>query len=296
MFRRPVFYDDLLNGRIPDALLVAMFAVACRFLPDDKCNRLFGPTCAPWEHFSELAHRKSREDMVREQNMPVTLNSVRAACLLALYEYTSSPSRQAWILVGNAMRLAIMAQLHQVDCAYYAEGLSPGDREERRFVWWTIWRLDCTINVATVTPFGIDSQMIGTALVSTTIAGFTAGLIKANNNNVPEVDPIRSWLSIQGPQIYDTGDGFNTHLFAVSLLRAVSECHQRLSTKPNPEDIKRITSLDEIFTAVELIFPCSFFAPAKSPIEDFHTHRLRLETIIMLNTWVHLPTPLSYGC
>lgn len=132
MFRRPVFYDDLLNGRIPDALLVAMFAVACRFLPDDKCNRLFGPTCAPWEHFSELAHRKSREDMVREQNMPVTLNSVRAACLLALYEYTSSPSRQAWILVGNAMRLAIMAQLHQVDCAYYAEGLSPGDRSSDR--------------------------------------------------------------------------------------------------------------------------------------------------------------------
>ncbi|PLB39303.1 fungal specific transcription factor domain-containing protein [Aspergillus candidus] len=284
MFRRPALYHGLLNSHVPDDLLVAMFAIACRFLPPEKCSLFFGHATAPWEQFSRLAHQKSRENADKEGNRPVTLDAVKTACLLALYEYTSTPSRQAWVLVGNAMRLALMAQLHQVDCANGPDNLSAAEKEERRFVWWTIWRLDCTINVTTVTPFSIDPRLIGTALVSTTIPDFTAGVVDATRNKISEMDPVRSWTSVQGPQVQDTGDGFNTHLFAVSLLRAVSECHQRLNTRVNAEDIQYISSLEEIFTALDVIFPGSFFAPAKSPTEESHTHRLRLETIIMLNT------------
>lgn len=289
MFRKPVFYRELMDNLIPSSLLIAMFAAACRFLSADKSHRLFGSDSAPGDQFFKLANQRFREDMDEQKNSSVTLNTVKTSCLLALYEFTSQPSRQAWILVGNAMRLALMAQLHQVDSRNNtpAENLSPAEKEERRFVWWTIWRLDCTINVTAVTPFGIDCQLIGTALVTTTVANFTAGNVEVvGTSDIPEMDPIKSWSSTRGPKLHDAGDGFNTHLFAVSLLRAVSECHQRFNTRDNPEEIRRIEDLDIIFEALHLILPQDFFTRMKSPIEDFDTHRLRLETIIMINTFV----------
>ncbi|OQE46552.1 hypothetical protein PENCOP_c001G04889 [Penicillium coprophilum] len=289
MFRKTLFYDELSVNMIPPALLLSMFAVSSRFA-GISCYTESSSSDQPQEYF-DAAYKEFRQEM--DRNRPVELNDVKTACLLALYDYTSAPSRRAWLLVRDAMSLALAARLHEVDSVDSLIEFSDPEKEERRFVWWTIWKLDSTVNVSTVTPFGIDCRMIGTALVSTTVQNFTADTLGPIVPVIPEMDPVKSWTSILAPNLQDTGDGFNTHLFAVSLLRAVSECQQRLNAKLCPEEIARADTLNRILSSLHLILPDSFFSPTKRLMEQEHAHRLRLETNIMLNTArliLHEPT------
>lgn len=291
LFRKPVFYADLIANNIPDMLLAATFAVSSRFLPTRQIGKLFGDSCKPWDNFSRIAQEKYQEEI--QKNDPVTLTLIKTACLLTLYENTKAPSRQGWLLVNSAVRLALMAQLHQIDTRDYPanDEVSAAEKEEWRFVWWTVWKLDCTLNVTACAPFGINDQMIGTGLVSTTIEDFTRNIVYTTNFPLmpAEMDPLKFWTSSPlGPQICDAGDGFNTHLFATSLLRAVSECQQRLDIKSTMEDIKRIAALDDILSSMHLILPDWFLDASRRDMESVHCHRTRLEIIIMLNTYVFL--------
>ncbi|KAJ5452825.1 Transcription factor [Penicillium cf. griseofulvum] len=290
MFRKSLFYDDLSANMIPPALLLSMFAVSSRFA-GTSCYADSGSSTQPQEYF-DAAYKGFRQEM--DRNRPVELNDVKAACLLALFDYTSAPSRRAWLLVRDAMSLALAARLHEIDSLDSLLDFSDPEKEERRFVWWTVWKVDCTVNVSTVTPFGIDCRMIGTALVSTTVQNFTANALGPIVPVIPEMDPVKSWSSILGPNLQDTGDGFNTHLYAVSLLRAVSECQQRLNAKLCPEEISRADTLNRILSSLHLILPDYFFSPTKRLMEQEHAHRLRLETNIMLNTFVYFSLDLLY--
>lgn len=278
MFRKTLFYNQLAANLIPSALLYSMFAVSSRFA-GTSCHAANQP-----EDYFNTAYKRFRQEV--DRNCPVELNDVKTACLLALYDYTSAPTRRAWLLVRDAMSLALAARLHEVDSLDSLGEFSDSEKEERRFVWWTVWKLDCTVNVATVTPFGIDCRMIGTALVSTTVENFTADVLGPIVPVIPEMDPVKSWSSIVAPNLQDTGDGFNTHIYAVSLLRAVSECQQRLNAKLCPEEIARADSLNRILSSLHLVLPECFFSPTKRLMEEEHVHRLRLETNIMLNTYV----------
>ncbi|KAJ5383897.1 Transcription factor [Penicillium concentricum] len=257
MFRKALFYDELSANMIPPALLYSMFAVSSRFA-GTSCYTDSGSPTQPQEYF-DAAYKGFRQEM--DRNRPVELNDVKTACLLALYDYTSAPSRRAWLLVRDAMSLALAARLHEIDSLDSLHEFSDAEKEERRFVWWTIWKLDSTVNVSTVTPFGIDCRMIGTALVSTTVQNFTANALGPIIPVIPEMDPVKSWSSILAPNLQDTGDGFNTHLYAVSLLRAVSECQQRLNAKLCPEEIGRADTLNRILSSLHLILPDCFFSP-----------------------------------
>jgi hypothetical protein len=89
------------------------------------------------------------------------------------------------VLVGNAVRLALVACLYQVNCEESLASLSDAEQEEWRFVWWIVFKLDCSVNVASVTPFGIDTDTIATALVSTTVENFTAGRAAPSSKFLP---------------------------------------------------------------------------------------------------------------
>lgn len=98
------------------------------------------------------------------------------------------------------------------------------------------------------------------------------------------MDPGKPWTSVLELHLHDTADGLNTHLLAAALLRAVSQCQQRLNANPGPGDIGRVAAFYNIFSSLHLALPPWFFNPNKRSREQFHAHRLRLETIIMLDT------------
>ncbi|OBT98323.2 hypothetical protein VE01_03177 [Pseudogymnoascus verrucosus] len=282
MFRKPMFHQRFHENQIPESLLNAMFAMSSRFVPTSDVFRVFGKFSTPWENFAKLAHQQSHNRL--EENSAICLDDIKTACLLAIHEYTNYPGRKAWMYVGNAVRLSLASRLHQIDIKGNSCGLSDADREEWRFVWWAIWKLDSTINVTAVMPFGIDCHTIGSALVSTTVADFTNGITKQSTGTLLDTDSAKSWRAVREMQSLDPGDGFNIHLLAVSLLRGVSQCQQRLYANSTPEEIARMMALRNTFSCMRLALPAWYFNAAKRPSEQFHSHRHRLETIIMFHT------------
>jgi hypothetical protein len=282
MFRKPTFEQGFRDSRIPESLLSAMFAVSARFVPEADMIQHFGQVSTPWEKFAEVSHRQSRDQ--HNGNGPICLDDIKTAALLAIYEYTTYPGRKAWMYVGNVTRLALCARLHQIDSQRVLTSLSNTEREEWRFVWWVIWKLDSTINVAAFSPFGIDCQSIGTAMVSTTVADFTNGIVNPSTNTLLETDPVKSWKSIRETLAIDPGDGFNVHLVTTMLLRAVSQCQQRLDANCTNEEIQRLMALRNTFSCMRLALPGCYFDGSKGPGEGFYAHRHRLETIVMFYT------------
>jgi hypothetical protein len=282
MFRKPMFHQRFHENQIPESLLNAMFAMSSRFVPTSDVFRVFGKFSTPWENFAKLAHQQSHDRL--EENIAICLDDIKTACLLAIHEYTNYPGRKAWMYVGNAVRLSLASRLHQIDIKGNSCGLSDADREEWRFVWWAIWKLDSTINVTAVMPFGIDCHTIGSALVSTTVADFTNGITKQSTGTLLDTDSAKSWRAVREMQSLDPGDGFNIHLLAVSLLRGVSQCQQRLYANSTPEELARMMALRNTFSCMRLALPAWYFNAAKRPSEQFHSHRHRLETIIMFHT------------
>lgn len=128
MFQKPIFLRELRHNNLPESLLNAVFAVASRFVLPANRIRVFGAFPVPEDKFYELAQGQSREEL--DQQGPICLNDVKRACLLAIYEYTRCPSRKALVLVGTAVRLALLARLHQVDCEGSLASLSDAEQEE----------------------------------------------------------------------------------------------------------------------------------------------------------------------
>lgn len=283
MFCRKSFERDLAEGRIPNKLLYAFYAVSSKFAPPEEIHTLLGSSCStPWESFARIAEREIQEQ--EDKNTYISLNDVKADVLLTLYEFTSFPGRKAWITVGTLVRMALAIGLHRVDCDIQNTNLTEFEREEHRFVWWAVWKLDSAINTLTGSPFGIDSHSIGTALASTSIADFTAGIVSKTKLQFLPTDSSRSWRSAQELLATDTEDGMNMYLLAVCHLRTVTLCRQRLHANTTPELIRHFIVLKNTFSCMRLSLPEWYFNPSRhSALETQSSHRGRLETLLILH-------------
>ena len=281
MFRRPAFERDFHENLIPEHLLNAMFAVSSRFVPMPDINRVFGPFVSPWDDFARASDQQSHHRL--ESNEPIYLNDIKTACLLALHEYTTYPGRKAWMYVRRVVAISIGARLHRVDCVKHPLHLSNVEREEWRFVWWTVFRLDSTINVVAVTPFALDSLSTRTALVSTSVVDFTNDNIHESTQTFLPTDPLKSWSMVHELQCIDPGEGSHIYLLAVSMMRAVSECFLRRQSISTPEIQSCMESLRSTFSCFRLALPGWYFDATRQLAELPEAHLRRLETLIMLN-------------
>lgn len=274
--------QDFAEKRIPDKLLNAFFAVSLGLLPPAELSSLFGSSSdnAP-QMFAQLAEREGRHQ--GDSNVGITLNDVKAEVLLTLYEYTNFPGRKAWMMAGSLVRAALGMGLNRIDSGVRSPTLTDFELEERRFVWWSVWKLDSAINCLTASPFGIDSQCIGTATISTSIADFEAGVSGKSTQQFLPPDSTRSWTLAQQLLATDTENGMNMYLFAVCHLRTVSMCRQRLHANPTLDLVSQLMALRNTLSCVRLSLPPWYLESARqSDLETQEKHRLRLETILIL--------------
>ncbi|KAL5610616.1 hypothetical protein FOBRF1_006733 [Fusarium oxysporum] len=105
--------------------------------------------------------------LVLESEDPVTLATVKIACILSAYELTCSPSNKGWYMVGEAVRLAYDIGLDHIDsCQQFDAGvLNHTEIEEQRYVWWCVYALDTYASATLMRPFGITDKVIRTAFV-----------------------------------------------------------------------------------------------------------------------------------
>lgn len=269
--------------KLPDKLLNAMFSTASICIPDSETQTFFGGAIdeRPAEAFARIAMQQHREQ--KESDEAMSLDDVRTDILLTLYEYTNFPGRRAWMMVGNLVRLAYGAGLHRLDCDEKDGSLTDFDMEERRYVWWSIWKLDSAINTLTSTPFGVDARVNGTAFVSTSMADFAAGVSAVSTQQFLPPDTAKLWKSASLVLHTDTSDGTNMYLLASCYIRATEECVQRLHNVPPAESIDQLMTLRNTLSCLRLSLPTWYFEPPRHwSTETLERHWLRLEGLLIL--------------
>ncbi|KUJ21315.1 uncharacterized protein LY89DRAFT_778882 [Mollisia scopiformis] len=294
LFCRSSFERDLAECRIPNKLIYALFTVSSRFAPLEEILVLLGSSnSTPWKSFARIADQESQ---AQEGNTHITLNDLKADVLLTLYQFTSFPGRKAWMMVGTLMRTAFAIGLHRIDCGIPNPDLTEFELEEQRFVWWAVWKLDSAINSITGSHFGIDSHGIGTALVSTSVAKFTAGGVVRSNSQFLPTDSSRSWMNAREILTTDTDDGMNMHLLSICFVRAVSLCRQSLHANTTPELIRQFSVLRNALPCMRLSLSEWYFDPSMQSLETVGSHRARLETLLLMHmsqVQCFLPFPSS---
>lgn len=181
------------------------------------------------------------------------------------------------------MRMAFAIGLHRIDCGIPNPDLTEFELEEQRFVWWAVWKLDSAINSITGSHFGIDSHSIGTALVSTSVAKFTAGGVVRSSSQFLPTDSSRSWMKAQEILTMDTDDGMNMHLVSICFIRAVSLCRQSLHANTTPELIRQFNVLRNALPCMRLSLSEWYFDPSMQSLETTGSHRVRLETLLLMH-------------
>ncbi|TVY44098.1 hypothetical protein LSUB1_G001911 [Lachnellula subtilissima] len=282
MFCKKTFMQEFAEKRIPDKLLNAFFAVSLGFLPPYQLSSLFGSSSNnARQMFAQLAEQQGHDQI--DTGESTTLNDVRFEVLLTLYNYTNFPGRKAWLAEGTMMRSAIGMGLHRVDSGVRNPLHTDFELEEQRFVWWSVWKLDTSINCLAASPFGIDSHSIGTAIISTSISAFETGLGERSTNKFLPSDSTKPWKLAQELLATDTEDGVNMYLLAACHLRSVSLCRQRLYTNPTPDMTSHLMTLRNTLSCMRLSLPTWYLQSARqSDLETPERHRFRLETILIL--------------
>jgi hypothetical protein len=147
-----------------------------------------------------------------------------------------------------------------------------------------LWKLDSAINTIASSAFGVENQNIGTALVSTSIADFTAGIDRESAQEFLPTDTLKLWKSAHQLISKDTDDGMNMYLLATSHLRAVSACMQSSYIRPTPELVDQILVFRNALQCLRFSLPVWYLEPAQEKaLESLDMHRLRLETLLILN-------------
>lgn len=268
MFCRERFTRSLQENTIPRKLLSAMFAVASLFLPSNAGSPISNVYANVGESLNEDA----------------LLDDVKAEVLLTFYEFTNFHGRRAWMMAGNLTRMAIGLGLHQIDCGAGNASLSGIELEERRLVWWSVWKLDTAINALTWSPFGAESHSPGTALVSTLTKDFTEGLVGNPTQQFLPSNATSIWKSAESLLSTDMGNGNNMYMLAALHLRNVSSCLLLSHSRPSIDVAMHLAELRHQLPCMKFSLPEWYFEPAfQSAIETPLSHRIRLETLIILH-------------
>lgn len=265
-----------------------IFALAAKFSLEPGVETLSNPKC--WLSGAAYVEGVLEDGHEDDGEQPVELNDIKTAFLTSLYEYTHLPGRKAWIRMGVLARMAYSGGLHQVDGPKSVASLSEGEREERRYVWWAIWKLDTYSNCVASTPFLFDQDNICTFLVSTSVDDFTAGNIKPSTQTLLAAGSGPLTRMFDHLKFNDASDAQKIYIIVNCLLRESSTLRRQFALNATPAICDRFATLKNTCSYIRLAFPTWYLHPVRkmSPEESSVAHRQRLETLLQLHTFVFL--------
>jgi hypothetical protein len=286
LFRERVFREDYECGKLPDDLLALMFALSAKFSSEPGVMAMSNPEC--WRP-ETARHEKVWDQVVdNDEAQPITLNDVKTAFLQSLYEHTHLPGRRAWTRIETLARMAYSCGLHQIDSPSNVAQISEGDREERRFIWWAIWKLDSYSNCIASTPFLLHQDNMCTFLVSTSVDDFTAGNIMPSTQTLLATGPGPLTRMFDHLDFTNTADGQKIYIIVNCLLREASTIRRQLAFNATPAICDRLAILKNTCSYIRLALPTSYSHPVRNVSlgEVPAAHRLRLEVLLQLHMLV----------
>lgn len=208
-------------------LLYGIFALAARHSPLPEFAAI--SPVERGDHFYAMArdcYNQARE--LSHTSMPY----LQGCILLSFWHYTSDPSPQGWIVVGECVRLAYEIGLWDIDkeeeeASFMitepnnSDDLSSIEKEEKRRAWWLVWELDTFGSTVCARPYAIDSRHMRVKLPISDDAWFSGASISSAEMIT---EPGQSWKSLQGSENQDVRAWF---LVANYLMARALECARR---------------------------------------------------------------------
>ena len=273
LFRQTCLQASYEAGLLPRGLLLAIFSVSACF-----CVRAEIVALGNLEVSAACA---SRVRQIFPNNTisgsTATLDDIKTLFLLGLHDFRNSSSRKAWLTISNVARLAYSVGLHQVDnptnCALYTDVSTPEEMEEWRYVWWSIYVLDCCCNVTFATPSGIEMDSLRTALPSTSTPASSENRVPAPakllfiGGEPGSSSTILKELFTQASPVTNCNEfdmNFKVRILGTYELREASSLLRLIHENPGPKIQDRLRLLRSEISATRLSLPLWYLDPGRS--------------------------------
>lgn len=143
-FHEATFRQRFEDGVLPDSLLFALAATACRFSNEPPYGHMSSAAVASYASAAWV--RIFEQSFSYEGDLDLTV--VQALSMLAVIDFTAGHPRQGWVKVALGVRFAQALRLNEEP----EPDLPAWEREERRRTFWSMYLLDRLISLGPNRP------------------------------------------------------------------------------------------------------------------------------------------------
>lgn len=217
-----------------------------------------------------------------------TLDKARESCLLAYYEFHQYPGHKAWLRIGRLVRGAYIRGLHQLDnkiqCPLYdSKVIIEEELEEWRHIWWWIYCLDSYSNITAATPFSVEVESIGTALLSIhpSLDGHPA--TSTSIFLPPDADAL--WKTVKEIVSHGQSTALNLQIVSQTALRRAATLARLWRLSPSDRLYGQLEILENHVSALRLALPMRYLSPPRDVAsnESSPNHHARLVYLLELH-------------
>ncbi|KAB5511189.1 hypothetical protein GE09DRAFT_1160056 [Coniochaeta sp. 2T2.1] len=276
LFRRDKFFQQFESGAVTRDLLLVIFALTVKILGRRELST--DPRLD-----ERLTHLQERNRLDWEASAARwSLDDFRQACLLAYYEFHEHPGERAWLGVGHLTRKAYYCGLHQLDnhdlCDDNAD--DDDDKDEWRYVWWSIFCLDSYSNITAASPFVIHIESIKTSLITNPgrETGCKAQIFLPGH-------PETFWQTVEAIATHGHNVNFNLHIVTTAILREAATLYRLWWQNPSDRLQDRLTALEYHLTEIRLALPLRYLNIARDALhgESHRAYHARLICVLHLH-------------
>lgn len=276
------FYRNYEAGTVPSYLLDSMFSLSARFCQAAEIlsRGIEG------SYFSQKA--VAEMDLIRESSDTVCIAEVTAAYLLAFHGFADAPSRKAAEYGSKAVRMAYMADLHQIDNTNQTIGTtnltSDLETEEKRCLWWGLFVLDTFSSLISFTPANIEDLSISSCLPTTIVSQTSLQHL---------YNPRQAFLSEEASTIWDairqnepvTARTQAVLIYVTAIAKEMAAIRRIRLQNPRHNPSAAVETLRQKWDQLLSTLPAWFLDPHRHALEDVDdNYHKRLETVIMIHT------------
>jgi len=166
---------------------------------------------------------------------------------------------------------------------YHSNRFIDDDLEEWRYIWWWIFCLDSYSNITAATPFSVEVESIGTALLSTPQSTYGESGTSKPIFLPPEADNL--WRTVKEIISQDKRSSSNLQIVSQTALRRAASLARLWRLGPSDRLYGQLEILENHISALRLALPVRYLNPPREVAsnESVSDHHARLVFLLELH-------------
>lgn len=195
-FHRETFENDLRNRKICLPLLMSIYAIMARFVPDVHSRFPGGPKEAS-EYYFKLVR-----GLIHIEELAPSIHKIHIYILMSVYEIGHGQEFRAWISLGIAIRMSQILRLHRLDQNDDTDTMwgekGSYQRERARRTFWAVYLLDKLFSNGNDRPSTFAGRMQTNLPSITTVPNENPAYTGSNRLPLPLLGHLMKLVEIQG--------------------------------------------------------------------------------------------------